>query len=135
MRRQRGRGWLVILILLALAAAGAWYHFRPQITQITLPLGATPIREIVAAPARFEGKEVTVNGVVTGTSDIRLSGGTATRTYTLNDSGAELIVVAQGQLPGRGQALAVTGAIARPPPGHALAPRLAETKRERAGQK
>lgn len=134
MRRQRGRGWLVILILLALAGAGAWYHFRPQIT-LPLPLAATSIREIVAAPARFDGKEVTVKGVVTGTSDIRLSGGTATRTYTLNDSGAELIVVAQGQMPARGQALTVTGTIARPPPGHALAPRLAETKRERAGQR
>lgn len=115
------------LVLLALAAAGAWYYFGfPR-----LPFGVTPIVEIVAAPARFDGREVTVQGVVSGTSDIRLPGGTIQRSYALNDAGAELVVLIQGPLPARGQSLRVSGTVARPPPNQGLAPRLVEKQRER----
>ncbi len=130
-REAQRRRWIrrvVLLALAALAGAGAWYYFRgPD----RLPFGVTPIAEIVAAPARFDGREVTVQGVVAGTSEIRLSGNVQ-RSYVLNDDGAELVVVPAGPLPARGQSLQVTGTVAKPPPGQQLAPRLAETKRVRA---
>ena len=125
--------WLIVLFLLGLAGA-AWYfwdHLRPQLASGP---EITPIPSIVAAPARYDGKEVTVKGVVNSTSDIRLSSGAGSRSYTLKEGAAELVVVPRDALPARGQTYTVTGKVSRAPPDRGLAPRLAETKRARSAR-
>ena len=136
---QRGRAWLVLLLVLA-AAGGAWYLFRADVERAVgevekaLEPGPTltPIRDVVAAPARFQGKEVTVQGTVTSTSEVVMSGGAASRFYTLKAEGTEIIVLVRESLPTRGQALMVTGVVAEASKGKGLAPRLTEKRRERA---
>jgi hypothetical protein len=128
---QRGRGVLLTILLLGIAAAGSWwYWFHPQAT-----VAITPIPAIVAAPGHYDGTQVTVQGVVASTSDIRLSTGAGSRTYTLREGAAEIVVVARDSLPARGQAFAVTGTVSQPPRGQGLAPRLAESKRARAASR
>jgi len=129
---QRGRAWLVLLLVVA-AAGGTWYFFRPDIEQALEPgRTLTPIRDVVAAPARFHGTELTVQGTVSSTSEVVMSGGAASRFYTLKAEGAEIIVLVLQSLPTRGQALTVTGVVAEAPKGKGLAPRLTEQRRERA---
>jgi hypothetical protein len=126
--------WLIVLFLIGLAGAAwhFWDDLRPQLTSTGPEL--TPIPSIVAAPARFDGKEVTVKGVVNSTSDIRLSSGAGSRSYTLKEGNVEIVVVPRDALPARGQPYTVTGKVSRPPGGQGLAPRLAETKRERTAR-
>jgi len=127
---------LIVLFLIAVGGA-AWYFWddlRPQLTGAGAP-ELTPIPAIVAAPARYDGKEVTVKGVVNSTSDIRLASGAGSRSYTLKEGAAEIVVVPRDSLPARGQTFVVTGRVARPPADRGLAPRLAEIKRERAAQR
>lgn len=136
---QRGRAWLVLLLVLA-AAGGAWYFFRADVEKAVgevekaLEPGPTltPIRDVVAAPARFHGKELTVQGTVTSTSEVVMSSGAASRFYTLKGEGGEIVVTVRESLPIRGQTLVVTGVVAEVPKGKGLAPRLAEKRRERA---
>lgn len=140
---QRGRTWLVLLVVVALAG-GVWYFFRADVEKA---LGdaqkalepaptITPIRNIVAAPSRFVGKEVTVQGAVTSTSEVVTSGGWTSRFYTLKGEGAEIVVVVREGLPARGQNLMVTGVVAEATPkGKGLAPRLTESRRERGPQR
>lgn len=122
-----------MLFLIGLAGAG-WYFWDYLKPQLASGPEITPIASIVAAPARYDGKQVTVKGVVASTSDIRLSSGAASRFYTLKEGTAELVVVPQDSLPVRGQAYTVTGKAGRAPAGQGLGPRLAETKRERAAR-
>jgi hypothetical protein len=134
----RGRVWIVLLVLLA-AAGGAWYFFRAEVetavgrVEKALESGPTitPIRDIVAAPSRFAGKEVTVRGAVTSTSEVVTSGGWTSRFYTLKGEGAEIVVLVREVLPARGHSLTVTGVVAEATPkGKGLAPRLDERRRE-----
>jgi hypothetical protein len=123
--------WLIVLFLIGLAGAAwhFWDDLRPQLTSTGPEI--TPIPSIVAAPARYDGKEVTVKGIVNSTSDIRLASGAGSRSYTLKEGNVEIVVVPRDALPARGQPYTVTGKVSRPPGGQGLAPRLAETKRER----
>jgi hypothetical protein len=128
--------FLVGLALLAALAGAAW-HFRQEIEASVRTLTAdrpatTPIAEIVGAPQRFDGKAVTITGTVSGTSEISFAGAAPSRSYTLRDGKAEIVVEARGGLPARGQVVTVTGTASRPP-GRGLAPRVAETKRESGG--
>jgi len=132
---QRGRVWLVLLVALALAG-GTWYFFRAEVEKALEPAPTiTPIRDIVAAPSRFVGKDVTVQGAVTSTSEVVTSGGWASSFYTLKGEGAEIVVVVRETLPTRGQSLTVTGVVAEGPKGKGLAPRLTEQRRERGPQR
>lgn len=125
--------WLIVLFLIGLAGA-AWYFWDDLRPQLASGPEITPIPAIVAAPGRYEGKQVTVKGVVTSTSDIRLSSGAGSRSYTLKEGAAEIVVVPPDSLPARGQAFTVTGKVSRAPAGQGLSPRLAETKRERSAR-
>lgn len=137
---QRGRVWLVVLAGLAAAAGAAWYFFPEAVKRAAgqaekaLEPGPkiTPLRDVATAPARFQGKEVTVRGTVTSTSELVMSGGQASRFYTLKAEGAEIVVTVRDGLPARGQLLEVTGVVSEAPRGKGLAPRLAEKRRERA---
>jgi hypothetical protein len=136
---QRGRVWLVLLLVVA-AAGGVWYFFRADVERAVgevekaLEPGPplTPIRDVAMAPARFGGKEVTVRGTVTSTSELVMSSGAASRFYTLKGEGGEIVVTVRQSLPARGQTLVVTGVVAEAPKGKGLVPRLAETRREHA---
>ena len=128
----RGRAWIVLLLVLA-AAGGVWHFFRVDVEKAFEPgPTVTPIRDVVAAPARFQGKELTVQGTVSSTSEVVMSGGAASRFYTLKGEGGELVVTVREGLPIRGQTLVVTGVVAEGPKGKGLAPRLTERRRERA---
>jgi hypothetical protein len=89
----------------------------------------TPIRDIVAAPGGFDGKQVTIQGRVTATTELRSSGGTGYRAYGLRDSTGEMTVVAQGAVPPSGAEVKVRGTVEVPPPVGSLAvgPRLRES--------
>lgn len=124
--------WLIVVFLIGVAGA-VWHFWDDLKPQLTGPSGPeiTPIPSIVAAPARYDGKEVTVKGIVNSTSDIRLASGAGSRSYTLREGNVEIVVVPRESLPARGQSYTVTGKVSRPPGGQGLAPRLAETQRDR----
>ncbi|HXF67963.1 MAG TPA: hypothetical protein VNK67_14860 [Burkholderiales bacterium] len=71
-----------------------------------LPFGYTPIGEINAAPARFEGSEVKLKGRVAGI--VKLPG---VRAYTLQDESGRITVVAAGELPPQNSEVALRGTV------------------------
>jgi hypothetical protein len=74
-----------------------------------LPFGYTPIREILAAPARFEGKEVKIHGnvrIVLKLLDIRA--------YTVRDDTGEITVVTNGPVPAEKSRVALRGTVRSP---------------------
>lgn len=73
-----------------------------------LPFGYTPIKEIVAAPANFEGKEVKVRGTVTDLTRIPLFN---VQNYVLQEEGAEITVVTDGKLPAKGEKVSTKGVV------------------------
>lgn len=123
-------------VLIVGAFAGTAWHFRNDIEAWIRTLTAsgpalTSIAEIVASPQRFDGREVTVAGTVSGTSEVSYAGRPPSRSYTLREGKVEIVVDTPSALPARGQTLTVTGKAARPA-GQGLAPRLAEAKRASA---
>lgn len=106
-------GWL----LLAMLAAGCEQ----------LPTD-TPIREVVAAQARYAGQEVSVRGVVTDASRVPVA---EIKLYSLEQDGARIVVVTQGELPPLKQSLRVRGRVLPPSVvnGIPVRPRMIETER------
>lgn len=70
--------------------------------------GVSPIGDITAAPASFEGREVTVRG--TASQVLKLPFADAKR-YRLKDATGEIAVWTTGPMPGEGEPLAVRGRI------------------------
>jgi len=68
--------------------------------------GFTPIKDIAAAPARFEGKEVKIKGKAE--SPVQLLG---VRTFTIKDEGGDITVSTSGSLPAAGAEVAVKGTV------------------------
>lgn len=73
-----------------------------------LPFGVTPIRDITAAPANFEGKEVKLKGKVAGIIKLPLLD---LKSYTLRDDSGEITVTTQGALPAVNDAVGVRGTV------------------------
>lgn len=71
-----------------------------------LPFGYTPIKDITASPANFEGKEVKLKGQVQGATSLM-----GFRAYTLRDDTGEIAVVTSGELPATGQSVALKGTV------------------------
>jgi hypothetical protein len=71
-----------------------------------LPFGYTPIREITAAPAQFEGKEVKIKGRVK--SIVKLLG---VKAFSLQDETGDIIIATDGQLPAENTEAAVKGVV------------------------
>lgn len=88
----------------------------------------TPIREVVAAQARYAGQEVSVQGVVTDASRVPVA---EIKLYSLEQDGARIVVVTQGELPPLQQTLKVSGRVLPPSAvnGIPVRPRMAETGR------
>lgn len=93
-----------------------------------LPFGVTPIRDITAAPANFEGKEVKLKGKVAGITKLPLLD---LKSYTLRDDGGEITVTTQGALPAVNDAVGVRGTVKSTAiiGGQSLGLRVEESKR------
>jgi hypothetical protein len=93
-----------------------------------LPFGYTEIREINAAPANFEGKEVKVQGTVA--SAVKLLG---MKAFTLQDGTGEISVTTAGELPPVKSEVALKGTVrsAAIIGGESMGTRIEETKRLR----
>jgi hypothetical protein len=108
-----------VVLIAALALAGCDY----------LPFGYTPLKEIVAAPAQFEGREVKVKGRVGDVIKLPILG----QAYTLQEGGAEVMVTTQGTLPAANTEVALNGTVKSTAiiGGQSLGLRIEETKRLR----
>lgn len=105
-RRQKGEvipvtgHWsgFIVMALVAITMAGCDY----------LPFGYTPIKDIIAAPASFEGKEVKIKGKVKNA--VQLPG---LKAYTLEDETGRMTitVVTEGQLPAANAEVALKGTV------------------------
>lgn len=107
-------------LLTALALAGCDY----------LPFGYTPIKDIVAAPANFEGKEVKVKGKVRDVIKLPILDFKA---YTLYEEGGEIAVTTHGALPAANAEIALKGTVKSAViiGGQSLGLRVEETQRLR----
>jgi hypothetical protein len=74
----------------------------------SLPFGYTPIREITAAPASFEGKEIKVKGKVKSLTKIPLL---EISMFTLDDGTGEILVIPAGTTPAEQETVAISGRV------------------------
>ena len=113
---MNNRTWVVLFAVLALA--GCDY----------LPFGYTPVRDIVAAPANFEGKEVKLKGTVTDVTKLPVLN---IKAYTLRDDTAEITVATDGNLPAVNDRVALKGTVKSTVilGGQSVGLRVEETKR------
>ncbi len=73
-----------------------------------LPFGFTPVGDIVANPAKFEGQEVRIKGTVAEALKIPLL---EIRVFTLDDGTGQVPVATSGIMPGSQQKVAVRGRV------------------------
>jgi len=73
-----------------------------------LPFGQTPLKEIVAAPAQFEGKEVRIRGKVKDVVKIPLID---LSMYVVDDGSGEVTVIAHDTLPAVNDTVNVRGVV------------------------
>lgn len=85
-------------ILLGLLLSGCDY----------LPFGQTQVKEIVAAPVQFEGKEVRIRGKVKDVTRIPLIN---LSMYIVDDGSGEITVLAQDKLPAMDETVNVRGVV------------------------
>ena len=93
-----------------------------------LPFGYTPIKDIVAAPANFEGKEVKLKGKVKDISRLPI---VELKSFVLQDDTGEISVHTQGDLPAVDDKMVLRGTVTSPAiiGGQALGLHVRETKR------
>jgi cytochrome c-type biogenesis protein CcmE len=116
----KGYAFLAVALLAAVPFAGCDY----------LPFGYTPIKEIVAAPANFEGKEVRLNGKVKDITKLPILD---LKSFTLQDGTGEITVTTQGNLPAVNDNLTLKGTVKSAViiGGQSLGLRVEETQRLR----
>jgi cytochrome c-type biogenesis protein CcmE len=95
-----------------------------------LPFGYTPVKDITAAPANFEGKEVKLKGKVRDVIKLPI---VDLKAYTLQDESGEITVTTHGALPSANAEVALKGIVKSAViiGGHSLGLRVEETKRLR----
>ncbi len=71
-----------------------------------LPFGYTPVKDILAAPANFEGKEVKLKGRVKDV--VKLLG---LKAFTLQDETGQITVVTGGNLPAANDTVVLKGTV------------------------
>lgn len=93
-----------------------------------LPFGQTPVKEILAAPTQFEGKDVRVKGKVREVTKIPLID---LNLYVLDDGSGEVVVITHDKLPAVNDTVSVSGVVesAAIIGGQSLGLRIKETKR------
>ncbi len=87
-----------VVIVLALSLTGCEY----------LPFGFTPIGQIMANAASFEGREIKLRGRVVDVNKIPLLD---IQTYTLRDGTGEIVVLHPVKLPQIGEEIAIRGRV------------------------
>lgn len=117
MTKMSRRRLILALSFLGLALPGCDY----------LPFGYTSAKEIAANPASFEGKEVKLKGRVVDVMRLPVLG----QGYTLEQDGAQLFVIARGELPAVKSEIALKGTVRSLAiiGGRALGTQVEETKR------
>ena len=110
-------GRVLALLLVLVALPGCDY----------LPFGYTPVKEIAAHPANFDGREVKLKGRVVDVMRLPVLG----QGYTLEQDGAQLFVLTRGELPALKSEVALKGIVRSVViiEGNALGTRVEETKR------
>lgn len=73
-----------------------------------LPFGQTPIKDIVAAPTEFEGKEVRIRGKVKDVTKVPLID---LSMYVVDDGSGEVTVIAHDTLPAVNDTVNVRGVV------------------------
>lgn len=73
-----------------------------------LRFGYTPIRDISAAPANFEGREVKLKGKVSSVTRLPLLD---LKAYTLQDGAAEITIATLGELPAVNDQVGLRGTV------------------------
>ncbi|HUW50121.1 MAG TPA: hypothetical protein VMV75_03820 [Sulfuricella sp.] len=93
-----------------------------------LPFGLTPVKDIVASPAQFEGKEIRVKGKVKDVTKVPL---VDIRFYVLDDGSGEVTVLTRNDLPAVNDTVTVKGVVesAAILGGQSIGLRIRETKR------
>lgn len=93
-----------------------------------LPFGQTPVKEIAASPAQFEGKEVRIRGKVKDGVKIPFIN---LSMYVVDDGSGEVTVVTLDKLPVAGETVNVKGLVESTVilEGQAIGLRIKETKR------
>ncbi len=72
-------------------------------------INATPIRDIIASPANYDGKEVTLRGIAKDATRIPL---VDMKSYVLKDDTGEVMVLTAGDLPKADEKLTVKAKVA-----------------------
>ncbi|MDE2366832.1 MAG: hypothetical protein KGM95_07860 [Betaproteobacteria bacterium] len=72
-------------------------------------INATPIRDLIASPANFDGKEVTLRGTAKNATRIPL---VDMKSYVLKDDTGEIMVLTAGDLPKTDEKLTVKAKVA-----------------------
>lgn len=85
--------FLALVVLMAAVALGGCDY-----------IGVTPIKEIVAAPANFDGKEVKLHGMVKDTTRVPLLN---IKSYVLKDDGGEISIHTEADLPRMNEKISV----------------------------
>lgn len=116
--RVTNHAFLALSLAVTLSLAGCDY----------LPFGYDEIRDIAAAPAQYEGKEVRIKG--TARDPVQLLG---LRAFVLADASGEITVTTAGSLPAAGAETVVKGIVksAVIVSGKSIGLRVEETKRLR----
>lgn len=73
-----------------------------------LPFGLTPLKEIAASPAQFEGREVRVKGKVKDITKVPLLD---LKLFVLDDGSGEMTVVARESLPAVNETVLLKGVV------------------------
>ena len=94
-----------------------------------LPFGYTPVKEIAANPASFEGREVKLKGRVVDVMKLPVIG----QGYTLEQDGAQVFVATRAKLPEMKAEVALIGTVRSAViiGGKAVGTQVEETKRLR----
>jgi hypothetical protein len=111
----------LVLALVVVAAAGC----------ASLGVGVTAAGDIRRSPGSFEGKEVTVKGIVREVTKLPL---VDVKTYELADSSGEIKVTTRGAPPAKGEKLIVRGVVSSTAivGGHSFGVHLSERERSSA---
>jgi hypothetical protein len=93
-----------------------------------LPTGTVPIKDVLANPTKYDGKEVKVKGEVSDVTRIPLVG---VKFYILNDEGQQILVVPKESIPESRSKVTVIGVVRNLAiiGGESVGPHLEEVKR------
>jgi hypothetical protein len=86
-----------------------WIALAAGIMLAGCSVNATPIRDVTASPANFDGKEVTLHGTAKDATRIPLVN---MKSYVLKDDTGEIMVLTEGELPKANEKLTVRAKVA-----------------------